>query len=111
MSKVKVSVVVPSTRAGVFVSEARMLARAELVAKNLSDRFGGATATPSSGYWVNDAGKLVEEKVVVVYTYTDALDEGQYADLRATVKGWQEIWVQDCVLLTVEPAISVDFVS
>ena len=38
-----------------------------------SDLFGGATATPGAGYWVDDTAGLVSENVTIVYSY--ATDE------------------------------------
>jgi hypothetical protein len=39
----------------------------------LSRLFGGATATPSQGAWINDDGKLILENVTIVYSFAAEL--------------------------------------
>lgn len=39
----------------------------------MSELFGGATALPASGGWVASDGKLVTERVTIVYSFTGDL--------------------------------------
>ena len=57
------------------------IAKTSLMFANL---FGGATATPGAGYWVDDAAGLVSEDVTIVYSYAteDALKTGIHKVLK-----------------------------
>ena len=64
----KVAVYVPSVdRDGNKVDQK---AHAEDVARLFSQGFGGATAYPATGYWVNGRGDLVEEEIIKVEGWT-----------------------------------------
>ena len=39
----------------------------------LSELFGGATATPSQGAWINDRGALILEDITIVYAFAAEL--------------------------------------
>ena len=47
----------------------------------LSNCFGGATSTPSLGYWVSPTASLVKEKSTMVFAYCSDTDLQKYADL------------------------------
>lgn len=52
----------------------------ERVARLLSDCFGGATASPVSGYWVTSGGDLVKEHTTMVFAYCATADAEKYVD-------------------------------
>lgn len=69
----KVSIYVPST---MNVTEACDNTEQTMrVIRELSDLFGGATATPAVGGWVCEDGSVVTERVQIVYSFctTDQL--------------------------------------
>lgn len=72
----RVTVYVPSTRnvdQQLTLDEAEELV--QRTAKFLSKLFGGATAQPAVGFWV-DGENLVRENVTLVYAYTRRLSKG-----------------------------------
>lgn len=76
--KSKITVYVPST---VNVNqEIDNSAQVERVARLLSEAFGGATASPVSGYWVADDRSLVKEKTVMVFAYCTTEAAEKYID-------------------------------
>jgi len=79
-----------------------------VVRNSLSEWFGGCTATPGKGSWVDSNGVTVSEEVTVFETLTDngkvlPILEG----LAAHVKN---VCNQDCVLITVQTMDTVKFV-
>lgn len=84
----------------------------EHVKRTLAQSLGGYTAYNTQGGWVNDEGELVEEPVTVVYSLAadrdleelEELGEGLALYVRTKLE-------QECVLYTVDPLISVQFVS
>jgi len=79
-----------------------------VVRKNLSEWFGGCTATPGKGSWVDSSGKTVSENVTVFSSLTDnqhvlPIVEG----LAAHVKN---VCNQEAVLITVQTMDTVKFV-
>lgn len=76
--KSKVTVYVPST---VNVNQAiDSSAYVELVARFLSEAFGGATAAPCAGYWVSDDKSLVAERTTMVFAYCSTEQAEKYMD-------------------------------
>lgn len=74
----KVTVYVPST---VNVNEAiDNSAQVERVARLLSECFGGATASPVSGYWVAADKSLVIEHTTMVFAFCDTASAEKYID-------------------------------
>lgn len=47
----------------------------------LSHLFGGCTVSPSNGYWINNTGELVEDKINIVYSFTDEDTLSLYRDV------------------------------
>ena len=72
------------------------------VAKELSERFGGATINPEqSGMWVDDDGNLIEDTVDIVYTYSDEIATDTAEQLAKHVKNELD---EDAVLWSIEEA-------
>ena len=46
----------------------------EKMATIMSETFGGATATPASGFWMSDTAGLVKERTTIVFAYAESLD-------------------------------------
>lgn len=68
----RVAVYVPST---FNVSESVQNEKyVSMVSEKLSALFGGCTALKSHGYWMSENVGLVGEKVTVIYSYTNNLD-------------------------------------
>ena len=62
----RIKVTVPSNIQGRELSEAELMEHVEVIAKNFSQLYGGFTAHPAEGGWVNSTGELIHEAVVVV---------------------------------------------
>jgi hypothetical protein len=105
----KVSITVPGTNHGQLSPISQDSAVEDALA-SFSRFFGGATAVNGRGAWVNAAGELVVEPVVVVYSYCD--DES-LAKHRAGIYTLAEQMAsdlgQECVAL--ELPEGMDFVS
>jgi hypothetical protein len=68
---------------------------------------GGLTATEGTGMWLDDAGKLVRDKVINVQTYCD---DAALATLQGCVNAWRRLLDQDALVTAVWSA-QVQFVS
>ena len=76
--KSKVTVYVPST---INVNEETdSTPYVELVARFLSEAFGGATAAPCAGYWVAADKSLVAERTTMVFAYCSTEQAEKYMD-------------------------------
>ena len=76
--KSKISVYVPATvNVNTEIDNTQYV---ELVARTLSNAFGGATATQAAGYWVSNDGSLVAEKTTLVFAYCTTEAAEQYID-------------------------------
>lgn len=81
------------------------------VEHRLSELFGGSTSVDAYGNWVDDKGILVEEPVWNVYSYaTDRVNDDQAKEIRNIAEIVRDSLDQDCVLVTIEPVISIEFV-
>ena len=47
----------------------------DIVASQFSEVNGGATSTQALGYWKTNSGELIKEKVTVVFSYTNVLEQ------------------------------------
>lgn len=45
---------------------------AHIVAHTLCTLYGGATSSEYRGYWLNSKGEMIEDRIVIVYSYTDS---------------------------------------
>lgn len=69
-----VKIYVPSTIGKKHIDNQKYV---EIISKRLSDHFGGATSIEGVGSWIDDNGILVQEKVNIVYAYTDKLNNSK----------------------------------
>ena len=67
----KIAVYVPSTMSIDKPDNTAQLAMIDRIARDLSAKFGGATAESVTGYWVSDTAGLVKESPVRVWAYAD----------------------------------------
>ena len=61
----------------------------ELVAKELTERFGGMTAyanAPARGLWEDDAGHAQRDEIIVHEVMTETLDRSWWSDYRALLQ-------------------------
>ncbi len=69
----------------------------------LTERFGGLTAysrAPAEGLWAPDGAPPARDDVVVYEVMVDALDEGWWRELRATL---EERFAQDELVIRAHP--------
>lgn len=103
----KFSITIPSTQKNgtpVFDRDGILTS----VQSDMSNTFGGATSVNGVGSWNDDNGNLVTESVTVVSSYGD--DADKVADLERIARWVKTVANQDCVLITVEPVSSVQFI-
>lgn len=92
----KISIYVPST-----IDIDKPVNNSEWIEKTavfFSDLFGGCTACNVSGYWITQAKKLVQEKPVVVYSYTTE-EKAQEAETKIIeyVQEMKKEMQQECI--------------
>lgn len=69
---------VPSTRdVGNTLSEDEQNKIIERVASIFSAAFGGATAIPTTGYYLSNAGKLIREHITLIKSYHEDDVDGE----------------------------------
>jgi hypothetical protein len=66
--------------------------------KRLATTFGGFTATEGDGGWIDDAGKLITERVRV-YVVANQGDEGEAAKLRNIARWLAKESGEDCIYI------------
>lgn len=90
-----ISIYVPSTRGPARIDSRPYVAK---IAKELSKLFGGATAIPASGAWVNANGELITEKVTIVKSFASPEDiSRKRAEVFALAKDLKADLLQDLV--------------
>jgi len=94
---VRQAVVVPSTREkSKPISLAEQKRRAEAVKKYLAKTFGGYTGLKGQGGYVSDDGKLIEENVLKVESFTDRKTfKNNQAKLMRQMETWRRKWGQE----------------
>jgi hypothetical protein len=101
----RLAITVPSNIKGLLVTSEFHRDWKELVARELSTEFGGATCALADGVWVNDKGELIQEPVYVVESFFAApLDNPNRAGTRL-FKILQSLLIgleQDCILVTLD---------
>jgi DNA-binding CsgD family transcriptional regulator len=108
----KISIFVPSTmEKDQPIPDHIFSRRVDIVSKKLSDLFGGSTAIDASGSYVAESGKLISEKVKIVFTFTENLQSDDRQILELFVSDLCQQWKQESVLLTIEPVYNVEFLT
>lgn len=72
----------------------------DLTASNFSEVNGGATSTEALGYWKSVSGELIKEKVIVVFSYSNNLEQSIETAIKIGEK-LKEIASQDAISLEV----------
>jgi hypothetical protein len=68
----RVSLYVPSTQnVGKPMEPGKHERLVQDVAREFSQKFGGATCTPAEGYYTADNGELIRERITIVTSYHD----------------------------------------
>ena len=97
----KVAVYIPSTMAIDKPDNSAQMAMIDTIARNLSDKFGRATAENVTGYWMSDTAGLVKESPVRVWAYAgDGYGLKDYAI--ALAEHVKATMAQDAVLCEVD---------
>lgn len=81
----------------------------EGVARTLVERFGGATAIPARGYWVDSTGTLVEDPTTLVYSATH--DPVTVEEAEALARSWAEAWGEEAVAVEVDGMMVLGFAA
>lgn len=97
----KFGVYVPSTTdTSVKESEQVIKERMAKVLEKLSKEFGGASAQPIIGGWVDNNGNLVQEDIYFVYSFVTQENENRAKTLLIEIaKGMKEDYSQEAILL------------
>ncbi|MDF2684208.1 MAG: hypothetical protein K0R47_5398 [Brevibacillus sp.] len=67
-----------------------------------SDLFGGGTAIAGTGAWVDEDKKLIKEKVTIVYSFAEKLDNQSLNEVVAYAKQLKKDMTQSSVSLEVD---------
>ena len=110
-STVHLAFYVPSTgKDGSIVSQSEFTKRTEQIALLFCRLFRGCTVYPTLGYWVDDDGRMIHERINIVKTATDpALLLGHSRTVHdvATTNG--RLWYQQTIMLDVnQQTIMID---
>lgn len=98
-----VKVYVPSTVKGdIPITEEAHQKYVDQALTQLSEWFGGATAIPGEGAWVDDNGKLIKEKVTIVYAFTDRLDKNAINQVVGYAQKLKDDLAQSAISLEVD---------
>ena len=104
----RVTIYVPSTagKDQTIVSQSDFNSRTEKTAKLLSRLFGGATVTYGSGYWLNDAGRLISERINLVTSHTDpARLADNYSRILDLAVKLRQYWQQESIALNIDGSL------
>ncbi|MEK3734833.1 MULTISPECIES: DUF3574 domain-containing protein [Paenibacillus] len=98
-----VKVYVPSTVKGdIPITEEAHQKFVDQTLTQLSSWFGGATAIPGEGAWVDDKGTLIKENVTIVYAFTDKLDKAAIDQVVDYAKQLKDDLAQSAISLEVD---------
>lgn len=92
-----VGIVVPSTEKDLTVPADVYNARVEAVSKHFSNLFGGATAVPAVGSWL-EGSLLIEEDTTIVFSFCSSDQYNDHIDhIKALAAGLCIQWSQYCI--------------
>ena len=98
-----VKIYVPSTVKGdIPITEEAHQKFVDQTMTKLSGWFGGATAIPGQGAWVDDNNTLIKEKVTIVYAFAEKLDKDAIHKVAAYAKQLKEDLSQSSISLEVD---------
>lgn len=96
----KVALYVPSTLDRTKATDNTQ--EVQQAARWMAKHFGGCTTLQASGYWIDDAGALVVERPMVVYSFAPVdVVTLAVADLWAYAEQLRERMGQDCISLEI----------
>lgn len=77
---------------------------ARLVMREFAAQFGGVTAHHAKGAWINKGGNMIQENVIVVYSYTNHINHDAIRFLKDVAENLcSDTWLnQDCVTVEVD---------
>jgi hypothetical protein len=79
------------------------------VARMLCEEFGGATALPGRGFWIDCQGRLVEDPTTVVFAFTDReQDTAGWVQVAADLA---ESWGEQCVAVEVNGGLELGYAA
>lgn len=97
------TVYVPSTaRENEIISQRDFTARTDDIGRHLCRVFGGCTVIPAVGYWLNEAGIMIHERINLARSQTkpDHLAE-HYDDIVDMAMSYGRLWHQEAMALSV----------
>lgn len=105
-----VAVYVPGTLDGnTPLADSVRIETVRKIARALSEKFGGATCTDGTGYWLSSSGYIVEERVTIVKSfYADDVSNDALDFTRALALDLKNGLLQEAV--TIETESGIDFV-
>jgi len=106
---VRQAVIVPSTKEMEKpISLAEQKKRADIVKKYLAKTFGGYTGTKGKGGYVAKNGKLIEENILKVESYTDTKSfRKNQAKLLRQMETWRRKWGQETMGYELEDDLKI----
>lgn len=98
-----VKIYVPSTVKGdIQITDAAHQKFVDQTLKQLSAWFGGATAVPGEGAWVDNNKTLIKEKVTIVYAFAEKLDKDSLNQVVDYAKKLKDDLAQEAISLEVD---------
>lgn len=98
-----VKIYVPSTVKGdIPITDAAHQKFVDQTLKQLSTWFGGATAVPGEGAWVDNSKTLIKEKVTIVYAFAEKLDKASLNQVVDYAKKLKNDLAQEAISLEVD---------
>ena len=97
----KIGLYVPSTgNDGKDVDDLTFAKRASKIGRKFALLFGGSTSIDAYGHWIDASGKLIDEKIKIIYSFAgqDTLDQ-HYNDLVQYAGKLARQWSQECISL------------
>jgi hypothetical protein len=97
-----ITVYVPSTQSlNQAISEDEYTSRVDYTAGLLSELFGGATLTPSIGYYKDHTGKIVKENITQVKAYTNHITDGNLEKVIAHANELKARYAQEAISIEI----------
>lgn len=107
-NNVHIKITVPSTKnINQKISKAEFRSRVKKVVNFMTKNFKGNTRTSGTGqYKSDDLNRVVEEKVVVVETFTTVKDYGvAFRELKSFLFGLKKVWRQESISFEFEESL------
>lgn len=74
----------------------------DTVFRAFCEEFGGATVNPVLGGWIDGKGKLITDKISIVYAYADCLNQVRKKFLKLLASSVRSTLEEDAILMVID---------